>query len=79
MPISLKPKLEESAGVPISTAAVCIIKCIIIKINGAIVVKQSLFFNNQKLICIYMYMCVCIYIYTDSLREPVALGVWISG
>lgn len=87
MRTSLKPKNssdKESAGVPISTAAVCIIKCIIIKINGAIVVKQSLFFNNRKKnssVCTYIYVHVCMHIYirTDSLGEPVALVALTSG
>jgi len=75
----LKPKIYRScklvsAGDPISTTPVCIRKllCIIIKVNGAIVVKQSVFFNNRILICsdmyicIYMYMCVYIYIHLSE-------------
>lgn len=68
---------KESAGVPISTATVCQkLLCIINKVNGAIVVKQFVFFISQILtfsdlyICIYMYMCV--YIYIQFLRESMS-------
>lgn len=76
---SLKPKNsrhKESAGVPISTAAVCIIKCIIIKINGAIVVKQSfpVFFEQPKEKHSYIHVYVCMY---GQLR-PDAPVAWTS-
>lgn len=60
------------------------------KVNGAIVLKMSVFFNSQILIynwhvcmCIYicMYMCVCIhiYIYIQFLqKEHFTLGFCIS-
>lgn len=50
--------------------------CIIIKVNGAIVVKRSVFFNKWILIqyvvtcvCVYIYGYVCIHIYTVSQKE----------
>lgn len=48
--------------------------CIIIKVNGAIVVKQSVFFKQpdshmQWLVCMYIYGSVCIHIYTVPRRE----------
>lgn len=50
--------------------------CIIIKVNGAIVVKQSVFLNNRILICsdlcICIYMDMCVYIYIQFLRESVS-------
>lgn len=51
-----------------------ILLCIIIKVNGAIVVKRSVFFNNWILIQ-YVVTCVCIYmdmsvsIYTVSQKD----------
>lgn len=54
-----------------------ILLCIIIKVNGAIVVKRSVFFNNWILIqyvvtCVCIYMDMFVYIYIQFLRKNVS-------
>lgn len=77
---SKKLSYVENAGIPVSTMCMKFLLCIIIKVNGAIVVKRSVFFNSWILrqhvvTCVYVYtvyMDMCVYIYIQFLRKSVS-------